>query len=46
MAILKGDARLAAVLHRAVWSHVARADEALVVPRGLASLAGPGLRDP
>jgi DNA helicase IV len=34
VAILKGDARLAAVLHRAVWSHVARAEEALVVPRG------------
>ncbi len=34
VAILKGDARLAAVLHRAVWSHVGRAEEALVVPRG------------
>ena len=34
VATLKGDARLAAVLHRAVWSHVGRAEEALVVPRG------------
>jgi DNA helicase IV len=32
--VLKGDARLAEVLHRAVWSHVGRAEEALVVPRG------------
>lgn len=35
VATLKGDARLAAVLHRAVWSHVARPTEALVVPRGV-----------
>ncbi|NUR16687.1 MAG: AAA family ATPase, partial [Dermatophilaceae bacterium] len=35
VATLKGDARLAAVLHRAVWSHVARPAEALVVPRGV-----------
>ncbi len=34
VAILKGDARLAEVLHRAVWAHVGRADDALVVPRG------------
>jgi len=34
VATLKGDARLAEVLRRAVWAHVARADEALVVPRG------------
>ena len=34
IAILKGDARLAEVLHRAVWAHVGRADDALVVPRG------------
>ena len=33
-AVLKGDARLAEVLRRAVWSHLRRADEALVVPRG------------
>jgi DNA helicase IV len=33
-AVLKGDARLAQVLHRAVWSRVRRADEALVLPRG------------
>ncbi|MFM6851807.1 MAG: HelD family protein [Terrabacter sp.] len=35
VATLKGDARLASVLHRAVWSHVARPTEALVVPRGV-----------
>jgi DNA helicase IV len=33
-AVLKGDARLAEVLRRAVWSAVARPTEALVVPRG------------
>src|SRR5690606_23698240 len=33
-ATLKGDARLALVLRRAVWSSVRRATEALVVPRG------------
>ncbi len=33
-AVLKGDARMAKVLHRAVWSHVRPATEALVVPRG------------
>jgi DNA helicase IV len=31
---LKGDARMAAVLHRAVWSSVREPTEALVVPRG------------
>jgi DNA helicase IV len=35
VAVLKGDPRLAAVLRRAVWSRVCRADEALVVPRGV-----------
>jgi hypothetical protein len=34
VATLKGDARLAAVLHRAVWSHVGTVTEALIVPRG------------
>ena len=34
VAILKGDARLAEVLRRALWAHVGRAEEALVVPRG------------
>ena len=34
VATLKGDARLATVLHRAVWSHVVRPAEALVLPRG------------
>jgi DNA helicase IV len=35
VATLKGDARLAEVLRRAVWSHVRRATEPLVVPRGV-----------
>jgi hypothetical protein len=34
VAVLKGDARLAQVLHRAVWSHVRPPSEALVLPRG------------
>ncbi|MEP6630703.1 MAG: AAA family ATPase [Lapillicoccus sp.] len=34
VAVLKGDARLAEVLRRAVWSRVGTATEALVVPRG------------
>jgi DNA helicase IV len=34
VASLKGDARMAEVLSRAVWSHVAEPREALVVPRG------------
>ncbi len=34
VAVLKGDARMAAVLHRAVWAHVAEPQEALVLPRG------------
>jgi len=33
-AVLKGDARLASVLHRAVRAHVRRPEDALVVPRG------------
>ncbi|GAA1111931.1 AAA family ATPase [Kribbella jejuensis] len=32
--VLKGDARMAEVLHRAVWAHVRHPDDALVVPRG------------
>ncbi|TCC36835.1 HelD family protein [Kribbella sindirgiensis] len=32
--VLKGDARMADVLHRAVWSHVKLPEESLVVPRG------------
>ena len=32
--VLKGDARMAAVLHRAVWSQLRLPTEALVVPRG------------
>ncbi|CAN7296707.1 HelD family protein [Knoellia sp. LjRoot47] len=31
---LKGDARMAQVLHRAVWSHLVPPNEAMVVPRG------------
>ena len=34
VATLKGDPRLAAVLRRAVWSHVREPSEALVLPRG------------
>lgn len=34
VATLKGDARLAEVLSRAVWSHVQMPDDALVAPRG------------
>lgn len=33
-AVLKGDARMAQVLHTAVWSQVRRPGEALVLPRG------------
>ena len=34
VARLKGDARMAQVLHRAVWSHLVPPTEAMVVPRG------------
>jgi DNA helicase IV len=33
-AVLKGDARMAEVLRRAVWGHLGQPAEALVVPRG------------
>ena len=33
-ALIKGDARMAEVLRRAVWSHVRRPEGTLVVPRG------------
>ena len=33
-ALIKGDARMAEVLHRAVWSHLRPAEGPLVVPRG------------
>jgi DNA helicase IV len=36
VATLKGDPRMAEVLSRAVWSHLASPTEALVVPRGAA----------
>ena len=35
VATLKGDARLAAVLRRAVWSSIVRPTDAVVVPRGV-----------
>jgi DNA helicase IV len=34
VATLKGDARMATVLHRALWSHLVPPTEGLVVPRG------------
>ncbi|HLN78157.1 MAG TPA: AAA family ATPase [Nocardioidaceae bacterium] len=34
VATLKGDARMATVLHRALWSHLEPPTEGLVVPRG------------
>ncbi|GAA4702919.1 DNA helicase IV [Promicromonospora umidemergens] len=34
VATLKGDARMAAVLRRAVWSHIATPQDTLVLPRG------------
>jgi DNA helicase IV len=34
VATLKGDARLATVVHRALWSHVQPPSEGLLVPRG------------
>ncbi len=33
-ALVKGDARMASVLHRAVWGHLSSPTEALLVPRG------------
>jgi hypothetical protein len=42
VATLKGDARLAEVLRRALWSHVQTPTEGLVVPS--ASVAGRGVR--
>ncbi len=33
-ALIKGDGRMAEVLHRAVWSHLGTASTPLVVPRG------------
>lgn len=34
VATLKGDARMATVIHRALWSHLTPPTEGLVVPRG------------
>lgn len=33
-AVIKGDARMAEVIHRAIWSHLGSPQETLVVPRG------------
>ncbi|KNX39506.1 ATPase AAA [Luteipulveratus halotolerans] len=33
--VIKGDPRLASVIREAVWSHVRRATEPLIVPRGI-----------
>lgn len=41
LAVLKGDARMAEVLSRAVWSHLGCAEETLVVPRGAWQLRVP-----
>ncbi|GII88392.1 DNA helicase [Sphaerisporangium siamense] len=35
VAALKGDARMAAVLHRALWLHVSKPEEGLLVTRGI-----------
>ncbi len=42
VATLKGDARLAGVIRRAVWAHVGEPTEALVVPRGARRFRVPG----
>ena len=34
VAILKGDARMAKVIRRAIWSHVTHPSDAIVIPRG------------
>ncbi|GAA4614419.1 AAA family ATPase [Actinoallomurus liliacearum] len=39
---IKGDARMAEVLRRAVWSHLSEPPEALVVPRGTRRWRVPG----
>ncbi|MEV5753501.1 AAA family ATPase [Actinoallomurus sp. NPDC052308] len=39
---IKGDARMAEVLRRAVWSHLGQPSEALVVPRGTRRWRVPG----
>ena len=44
VAILKGDARLAEVLRRAVWARLAAPTEALVVPRGSRQVRVPAHR--
>ena len=44
VAVLKGDARMATVLHRAVWAHVAEPRDPLVLPRGSGSGGSPPTR--
>ncbi|MCW3157525.1 HelD family protein [Micropruina sonneratiae] len=43
-AVLKGDARMATVLHRAVWESIVEPAETLVVPRGSAQWRVPAHR--
>lgn len=42
VATLKGDARMATVIHRALWSHLRPPTEGLVVPRGSRRWRVPG----
>lgn len=42
VAVLKGDARMAEVLRRALWSHLDEPQEPLVVPRGSRRFRVPG----
>jgi DNA helicase IV len=42
IAALKGDARLADVVHRAIWSHIQEPAEALIIPRGTRRIRIPG----
>ncbi|HEX6338399.1 MAG TPA: AAA family ATPase [Jiangellaceae bacterium] len=44
VAMLKGDARMAEVIRRAIWSHVKHPAEAIVIPRGSRRLRIPAHR--
>jgi DNA helicase IV len=44
VAMLKGDARMAEVIRRAIWSHVTHPAEAIVIPRGSRRLRIPAHR--
>jgi DNA helicase IV len=44
VATLKGDARLADVIRRAIWNHLATPEETLVVPRGSRTWRVPAFR--